>query len=75
MDWTTVQDTSTYEIRVCDDGNERYMHLANRWTVTATWLGKARLLNDDGITELPSISQWKIRALCTDEVGSPQSDQ
>jgi hypothetical protein len=74
MDWTAVQDTGTYEIRVYDDGNERYMHIDNRWTISAAWLGKVKLLNTDGTTELPSMSQWKIRALRVDEVCNPQSD-
>jgi len=52
------------KIHTFDDGNKRYKHYKNKWTIQEVMYngGKLKLKNDDN-TEIiiNSISSWKVR--------------
>ena len=49
-----------YYIFKFDDGIERYIDYENIWYIIGYWKGKVKLLNVDKVTEINSISRWKL---------------
>lgn len=61
-DWQRVTPNENHQIqiRVFDDGNERYKQYKNSWILFGKWKGKVALFNafDENVI-IDSISEWK----------------
>ena len=62
-DWLRVTPDldNPIQIRVFDDGNEKYKQYENCWIVFGKWKGKVALFNgfDENVI-IESISEWKM---------------
>jgi len=49
-----------YQIRVFDDGNQKYQYIPNEWIIISRNNGKVTLKNVNGKDIIYSISAWKL---------------
>ena len=59
--YVTPELTKSFQIRIFDDGNEKYKQYDNNWVIFGRWKDKVALFNefDQNIT-IMSISKWKV---------------
>ena len=62
IDWTRIipEHNNEVQIRIFDDGNEKYKQYDNCWIIFGKWNGKVALFNgyDENVI-IDSISEWK----------------
>jgi hypothetical protein len=50
-----------------DDGTEKMKYYENVWYIVGSWREKVRLLNKNKITEILSISAWKVQPIMVND--------
>lgn len=62
IDWlqVTPDNSNPVQVRIFDDGNDRYQQYSNSWIIFGRWKGKVALFNaSDKNVIINSISEWK----------------
>lgn len=63
IDWLHVipEHKNPVQVRIFDDGNDKYKKYKNSWIIFGKWKGKIALFNaSDKNIIINSISEWKI---------------
>tara|TARA_Y100000389_G_scaffold148109_2_gene147171 strand:- start:18616 stop:18831 length:216 start_codon:yes stop_codon:yes gene_type:complete len=55
------------KVNCFDDGLQNMENLVNIWYIIGNWREKVRLVNVNNLTQISSISSWKVEAFISHE--------